>query len=93
MSISTSVIQHGVEEFDNDWYEYVEYGSTNKLTILLQRNGFSRETSEYIKIHKRNYVVDTPTGPKLRKSLLQCPTQYVKEEVENIILNVPELFV
>ena len=86
-------LQHGVEEFDNDWYEYVEYGSTNKLTILLQRNGFSRETSEYIKIHKRNYVVDTPTGPKLRKSLLQCPTQYVKEEVENIILNVPELFV
>lgn len=86
-------LQHGVEEFDNDWYEYVEYGSTNKLTILLQRNGFSRETSEYIKIHRRNYVVETPTGPKLRKSLLQCPTQYVKEEVENIILNVPELFV
>lgn len=86
-------LQHGIDEFDNDWYEYVEYGSTNKLTILLQRNGFSRETSEYIKIYRRNYVVDTPTGPKLRKSLLQCPRDYVKEEVANIILNVPELFV
>ena len=41
--------QHHVENFDNDWYEFVEYGSTNPLTILLQRNGFSRETSTYIK--------------------------------------------
>ena len=86
-------LQHGVETFDNDWYEYVEYGSTNKLTILLQRNGFSRETSEYIKIHRGKYVVDTPLGPKLLKTLLECPKQYVKEEVANIILNVPELFI
>lgn len=27
----------------NNWYEYVEYGTTNPLTVLLQRNGFSRE--------------------------------------------------
>jgi hypothetical protein len=27
---------HGIEDsFENDWYEYVEYGSTNKLTIFL----------------------------------------------------------
>jgi len=86
-------LQHGIEEFDNDWYEFVEYGSTNKLTILLQRNGFSRETSEYIKLNRAKYVVDTHLGPKLRKTLLECPKQYVKEEVANIILNVPELFI
>ena len=63
------------------------------LTILLQRNGFSRETSEYIKIHRGKYVVDTPLGPKLIKTLLECPKQYVKEEVANILLNVPELFI
>lgn len=28
------------QPFKNDWYEYVEYGSTNELTIFLQRNGF-----------------------------------------------------
>ncbi len=32
---------HSVNEFDNNWYEYVEFGTTNPLTILLQRNGFS----------------------------------------------------
>lgn len=33
----------GDDELDaNNWYEYVEYGTTNPLTILLQRNGFSR---------------------------------------------------
>ncbi len=38
---------HNVKEFDNNWYEYVEFGTTNPLTILLQRNGFSREASIY----------------------------------------------
>ena len=86
-------LQHGVEEFDNDWYEYVEYGSTNPLTILLQRNGFSRETSEYIKLNRGKYVVDTSVGPKLRMTLKECPKDFVREEVSNIILNVPELFI
>ena len=86
-------LQHGVEEFDNDWYEYVEYGSTNPLTILLQRNGFSRETSEYIKLNRVKYVVDTAMGPKLRMTLKECPKDFVREEVSNIILNVPELFI
>lgn len=40
---------HGVDEFDNNWYEYVEFGTTNPLTILLQRNGFSRESATFIK--------------------------------------------
>ena len=31
--------------FNNDWYEYVEFGTTNSLTIVLQRYGFSREKS------------------------------------------------
>ena len=86
-------LQHNVEEFDNDWYEYVEYGSTNPLTILLQRNGFSRETSEYIKLNRGKYVVDTTMGPKLRMTLKECPKDFVREEVSNIILNVPELFI
>ena len=40
----------GDDELDaNNWYEYVEYGTTNPLTILLQRNGFSRESARFIK--------------------------------------------
>ena len=37
---------HNVETFQNDWYEYVEYGTTNPLTILLQRSGFFRESAD-----------------------------------------------
>jgi hypothetical protein len=38
------------QPFDNDWYEYVEYGSTNQLTIFFQRNGLSRETANTFEI-------------------------------------------
>lgn len=85
--------QHNVEIFDNDWYEYVEYGSTNPLTIMLQRNGFTRETSEYIKQNRLKYVVETLQGPKLRDEILNCPKESVKNEVADIKFNVPELFV
>lgn len=36
----------------NNWYEYVEFGTTNPLTILLQRSGFTRESARYIKEHR-----------------------------------------
>ena len=85
--------QHNIEIFDNDWYEYVEYGSTNPLTIMLQRNGFTRETSEYIKQNRLKYVTETPQGPKLRDEILNCPKESVKNEVADIKFNVPELFV
>jgi hypothetical protein len=85
---------HKVDSFQNDWYEYVEYGTTNSLSILLQRNGFSRETSTYIRTHKTDYVVTLPDGElKLRRSLLDCPSVSVCKEAADIQYNIPELFV
>ncbi len=55
------------QPFDNDWYEYVEYGSTNPLTIFFQRNGLTRETADYIRQHQE-YVVSTPHGYRLKKN-------------------------
>ncbi|HAE43615.1 MAG TPA: helicase, partial [Clostridiales bacterium] len=63
---------HNVESFLNDWYEYVEYGTTNPLSITLQRNGFSRETSTYIKRHRDQYVITTEVG---EIKLLNIPEQ------------------
>ena len=37
-----------VDKVPNDWYEFVEYGSVNKETINIQKNGFSRESAIYI---------------------------------------------
>jgi len=86
---------HGVMEFDNNWYEYVEYGTTNPLTILLQRNGFSREAATYIRQHRTDYVVEDGSNGslKLKDTLLQCGNTSVETESAKIKYNVPGLFV
>jgi hypothetical protein len=86
---------HHIEgDMKNDWYEYVEYGTTNLLTILLQRNGFSRETAIYIRQHRDDYVVGMDIeDPKLRRSLAQCGNFSVELEVADMLYNNPDLFV
>ena len=84
---------HNVESFQNDWYEYVEYGTTNPLSITLQRNGFSRETSTYIKRHRAQYVITTEVGEiKLLRSLADSGNISVSKEVADVMYNIPELF-
>lgn len=80
-------------DLDNDWYEYVEYGTTNPLSIMLQKCGFSRETSDYIKNHQREYVAYQPNGkPLLKRSLAKCGRMTVEKEVADVMLNIEELF-
>ena len=78
---------------DNDWYDYVEYGTTNELRIILQKSDFSREATDYIRKHQTEYV-DTSTGTyKLRKSILNCPSELVRREAADSIFNLPDLFI
>jgi hypothetical protein len=84
--------QHPNEVFQ-DWYEYVEYGTINPLTIALQRIGFSRESSTYIRQRKAEYVTGASEEPKLRKALLRCPNISVRKEANDIRYNIPEIFV
>lgn len=85
--------QHNVKNFDNDWYEYVEYGTTNKLRITLQRSGFSREASHYIRSHVLEYVVYKGNEPRLKKTILDCPDDITQKDARKIQYNVPELFI
>lgn len=80
------------QPFANDWYEFVEYGSTNELTIFFQRNGLSRDTSDYIRNH-REYLEMVKGEQKLKKSILSCPKESVSEELNDLQFNIPELFV
>ena len=85
---------HGIEDaFENDWYEYVEYGSTNKLTIFLQRNGLTRETSNYIRKYQESFVVREDESIKLKTSLLEVSNKAVREEVTQVYYNLPTLFI
>lgn len=78
----------------NNWYEYVEFGTTNPLTILLQRSGFSREAARYIKEHRGKFVIrDGSTGQlKLSPALAQCSNTDVRNEIVYIRQNSPEIF-
>ena len=84
---------HGVDSFDNDWYEYVEYGTTNPLIIFLQQSGFSRETSQYIILRKTKYIVETDDGTRLHLDVLKCGDFGVETEAADVRINMPELFV
>lgn len=86
--------QHPNEPFTNDWFDFVEYGTTNHLRIILQRSGFKRESTEYIRRNADKYVRGTSDNPKLlKKALLECPNDLVKRDTEEIQYNVPELFI
>ena len=76
---------------DNNWYEFVEYGTTNEITVFLQRNGFSRESANYIKDHPE-YIFRTDEGLKLHRTLLECKNNDARTEAELIALNRPKLF-
>ena len=86
---------HQVENFDNDWYEDVEYGTTNPITIFLQQNGFSREASIYIQTPSNysKYVTDVDGEKKIKRSILECGNIGVETEAQDIQFNIPELFV
>lgn len=83
---------NNMDRIPNDWYEYVEYGTTNPMSILLQQCGFTREASTYIKDHKEEYVVMRDGNLCLKRSLLECDNNTVRKEAGELIYNMPEIF-
>ncbi len=78
---------------DNDWYEYVEYGTTDELSIFLQRNGFERDTANYIK-NNRYYIRDNKSGEyRILNSIMNCGKESVIKDITDNRPNVTELFV
>jgi len=86
---------HQVDHFQNDWYEYVEYGTTNPLTIFLQQSGFSRESSKYIEepTNQNKYLIEVDGEIKIHRSILTCDNVGVVTESHDIQFNMPELFI
>lgn len=80
-------------ELAHDWYEYVEYGTTNDFSIMLQRYEFSRETVAYIKENYSQYITVVNGCHKLKKAIAKCDNISVRNEVSKILYNSPELFV
>lgn len=83
------------DHFDNDWYEFVEYGTTNPDTIFLQQSGFSREASLFIQrpSNYSKYVVGVDGVKRIKLAILECGNIGVETEASDIQYNVPELFI
>ena len=85
---------HHVDHFDNDWYEYVEYGTTNELTIFLQRVGFTRDSATFLEQprNRAKYIVIENNQIRLRKSTMECGNASVEMDSKEIQFNMKELF-
>ena len=84
---------HGIQDFDNNWYEYVEYGTVNPLTIWLQRNGFTREVATYIRANRTDYLnIDSEGNWTISRKLLHCSNEKAKNEAINVLYNMQEIF-
>lgn len=86
---------HNVDHFENDWYEYVKYGTTNPLTIFLQRVGFTRDSATFLERPKNRikYITDADGEIRVRKSVMECGNASVEMDANEIQFNMPELFV
>lgn len=87
---------HGnVDHFDNDWYEFVEYGTTNDLTIFLQRVGFTRDSATFLEQprNRAKYIAVVDGEIRVKKSVMTCGNASVEIDSNEIQFNMPELFI
>lgn len=82
----------GQDPKDN-WYEFVEYGSTNKRAIAIQKHGFSRESAMYILRQGQKYIAADEPELRLHRSILECPNKGVQNDAYMIQYNILDLFV
>ena len=86
---------HNVDHFDNDWYEFVEYGTTNDLTIFLQRVGFTRDSATFLEQprNRAKYIATVNGEIRVKKSAWTCGNASVEIDSNEIKFNMPELFI
>ena len=82
-----------IDHLKNDWYEYVEYGTTEGLVIFLQQVGFTRETSLFIFRNSSTYISYENGETKLNKSLLNSQDESIAEEAKMVYKNIQNIFI
>ena len=76
-----------------DWYELVEYGTTNPEAVWRQRNGFTREAAAYITEKRSQYITfDDNDQLRLKPALLECENLSIRREAEQVQYNSPEIY-
>jgi superfamily II DNA/RNA helicase len=97
LRLSEAIIKiRGKNALVNDWFEFVEYGTSNKDVIRLQKHGFTREQSlSLLRQTLRNFLVRDKSGDIMIKSriLTSIRDEDIITALKTVQINYPELFI
>jgi len=96
LRFSEAIIKmRGDKSLENDWYEFVEYGTNNKAVIQLQKYGFLREQSlTLLKPPYIQYVKYKNDEIRLNDAIMSITmNDELLEALSLVKINYPELFV
>ena len=95
LRFSEAIIRvRGQDSLKNDWYEYVEYGTSNDYVIALQKYGFLRE--EALVLTKAPYIgyIDFNGSPfSIKKAIIKTAPKDLRNSIVRVRINYPEVFV
>lgn len=75
-----------IDNLENDWYEYLAYGTNRKEIIELQKMGFSREIA--LKIYKSSkYIIFDTDSIYISTEILDDENEDIAEEANEVYLN------
>ncbi len=76
----------GIDKIENDWYEYLSYGTNKKEIIELQKMGFSREIA--LKIYRMDkYIIFDTDSIFLSTKIFEDENEDIVEEAKEVSLN------
>lgn len=81
---------NNIDTIDNDWAEYIDFGTNNKLVIELQKIGFSREIAKIIE--SRGYAKLAAGRVIFSKTIHEVSHEQLINELKEVQLNYKELF-
>lgn len=77
----------------NDWYRFLEYGTDSDIRIWLQKNGYSRESSEFIEQRSEEFIRLMGKRFLISSALLKAEDVDVVSETSEVMVNNPEIFI
>lgn len=94
LRLSEAIVKiKGKDALENDWYEYVEYGTCNKDVILLQKYGFLREDALLLlKPDFNTYIRTENLSVKISNKIFQIVFGSLHENLRLVKINYPEIF-
>ncbi len=78
------------KSFNNDWYEFIEFGTHEPVIIFLQRIGFSRETALYIRANSNDFIEMDKGKVFLKKDILDSSNKDIRKELKDLDSNIRE---